>query len=165
MTGIVGCSERDPDGARVVPFAARSRGAGGAATKYTHSLSPSRPPNNTLNTQSRAQQTHSRSRSLRAHPHRTDPPSVMPRAARLGRRSWRACRPNAWFLDRRRLRSRAARRWRRRLGAWARARRQQLSGMTEASASLTTDDSCSSTLRTSRCLSSRHAVAEGAGVA
>eukprot|EP00964_Phaeocystis_antarctica_P019563 scaffold10794_cov66-Phaeocystis_antarctica.AAC.14 len=36
---------------------------------YTHSLSPSRPPNNTLNTQSRAQQTHSRSRSLRAHPH------------------------------------------------------------------------------------------------
>eukprot|EP00964_Phaeocystis_antarctica_P095119 scaffold61688_cov36-Phaeocystis_antarctica.AAC.3 len=48
---------------------------------------PSRPPNNTLNTQSRAQQTHSRSRSLRAHPHRADPPSVMPRAARLGRRS------------------------------------------------------------------------------
>eukprot|EP00964_Phaeocystis_antarctica_P083791 scaffold52740_cov67-Phaeocystis_antarctica.AAC.2 len=56
---------------------------------YTHSLSPSRPPNITLNTQSRAQQTHSRSRSLRAHPHRADPPSVMPRAARLGRRSWR----------------------------------------------------------------------------
>eukprot|EP00964_Phaeocystis_antarctica_P111535 scaffold75885_cov64-Phaeocystis_antarctica.AAC.1 len=46
------------------------------------------PPNNTLNTQSRAQQTHSRSRSLRAHPHSADPPSVMPRAARLGRRSW-----------------------------------------------------------------------------
>eukprot|EP00964_Phaeocystis_antarctica_P000526 scaffold288_cov94-Phaeocystis_antarctica.AAC.1 len=44
---------------------------------YTHSLSPSRPPNNTLNTQSRAQQTHSRSRSLRAHPHRADPPSVL----------------------------------------------------------------------------------------
>ena len=42
----------------------------------------------TLNTQSRAQQTHSRSRSLRAHPHSADPPSVMPRAARLGRRSW-----------------------------------------------------------------------------
>ena len=37
-------------------------------TGCTHSLSPSRPPNNTLNTQSRAQQTHSRSRSLRAHP-------------------------------------------------------------------------------------------------
>ena len=37
-------------------------------TGYTHSLSPSRPPNNTLNTQSRAQQTYSRSRSLRAHP-------------------------------------------------------------------------------------------------
>eukprot|EP00964_Phaeocystis_antarctica_P035403 scaffold20202_cov52-Phaeocystis_antarctica.AAC.1 len=55
---------------------------------YTHSLSPSRPPNNTLNTQSRAQQTHSRSRSLRAHPHSADPPSVMPSAARLGRRSW-----------------------------------------------------------------------------
>eukprot|EP00964_Phaeocystis_antarctica_P107418 scaffold72139_cov74-Phaeocystis_antarctica.AAC.1 len=35
-------------------------------TGYTHSLSPSRPPNNTLNTQSRAQQTHSRLRSLRA---------------------------------------------------------------------------------------------------
>ena len=33
MTGIVGCSERAPDGARVVPFAARARGAGGAATK------------------------------------------------------------------------------------------------------------------------------------
>eukprot|EP00964_Phaeocystis_antarctica_P053850 scaffold31624_cov59-Phaeocystis_antarctica.AAC.2 len=49
-------------------------------TGYTHSLSPSRPPNNTLNTQSRAQQTHSRSRSLRAHPHSADPPSVMPRA-------------------------------------------------------------------------------------
>eukprot|EP00964_Phaeocystis_antarctica_P022416 scaffold12437_cov58-Phaeocystis_antarctica.AAC.1 len=50
-------------------------------------------PNNTLNTQSRAQQTHSRSLSLRAHPHRADPPSVMPRAARLGRRSWidRSC--------------------------------------------------------------------------
>eukprot|EP00964_Phaeocystis_antarctica_P029340 scaffold16531_cov55-Phaeocystis_antarctica.AAC.4 len=46
------------------------------------------PPNNTLKTQSRAQQTHSRSRSLRAHPHSADPPSVMPRAARLGRRSW-----------------------------------------------------------------------------
>eukprot|EP00964_Phaeocystis_antarctica_P104677 scaffold69793_cov55-Phaeocystis_antarctica.AAC.1 len=59
-------------------------------TGYTHSLSPSRPPNNTLNTQSRAQQTHSRSRSLRAHPRSADPPSVMPRAARLGRRS-RAC--------------------------------------------------------------------------
>ena len=29
---------------------------------YTHSLSPSRPPNNTLNTQNSAQQTHSRSR-------------------------------------------------------------------------------------------------------
>ena len=50
-------------------------------TGYTHSVSPSRPPNNTLNTQSRAQQTHSRSRSLRAHPHSVDPPSVMPRAA------------------------------------------------------------------------------------
>eukprot|EP00964_Phaeocystis_antarctica_P001875 scaffold977_cov38-Phaeocystis_antarctica.AAC.5 len=48
----------------------------------------SMPPNNTLNTQSRAQQTHSRSRSLRAHPHSADPPSVIPRAARLGRRSW-----------------------------------------------------------------------------
>ena len=34
---------------------------------YTHSLSSSRPLNNTMNTQSRAQQTHSRSRSLRAH--------------------------------------------------------------------------------------------------
>eukprot|EP00964_Phaeocystis_antarctica_P162631 scaffold137244_cov99-Phaeocystis_antarctica.AAC.2 len=32
----------------------------------------SRPPNNTLNTQSRAQQTHSRSRSLQAHPHSAD---------------------------------------------------------------------------------------------
>eukprot|EP00964_Phaeocystis_antarctica_P104528 scaffold69624_cov58-Phaeocystis_antarctica.AAC.1 len=49
-----------------------------------NTLSPSRPPNNTLNTQSRAQQTHSRSRSLRAHPRRADPLSVMPRVARLG---------------------------------------------------------------------------------
>eukprot|EP00964_Phaeocystis_antarctica_P091462 scaffold58663_cov40-Phaeocystis_antarctica.AAC.1 len=57
------------------------------SSAVTHSLT-SRPPNNTLNTQSRAQQTHSRSRSLRAHPRRADPPSVMPRAARLGRRSW-----------------------------------------------------------------------------
>eukprot|EP00964_Phaeocystis_antarctica_P064493 scaffold38799_cov71-Phaeocystis_antarctica.AAC.1 len=52
---------------------------------YTHSLSPSRPPNNTLNTQSSAQQTHSRSRSLRAHPRRAEPHSGMPRAAPLGR--------------------------------------------------------------------------------
>ena len=57
-------------------------------TGYTHSLSQQASTNNTLNTQSRAQQTHSRSRSLRAHPHRADPPSVMPRAARLGCRSW-----------------------------------------------------------------------------
>ena len=47
-------------------------------TGYTPSLSPSRPPNNTLNTQSRAQQTHSRSRSLRAHPHRAANPSSPP---------------------------------------------------------------------------------------
>ena len=48
-------------------------------TGYTHSLSPSRPPNNTLNTQSRAQQTHSRSPSLRAHSHRADlPPASCP---------------------------------------------------------------------------------------
>eukprot|EP00964_Phaeocystis_antarctica_P132238 scaffold96284_cov50-Phaeocystis_antarctica.AAC.2 len=52
------------------------------------SLPPRRPPpNNTLNTQSRAQQTHSRSRSLRAHPHRADPPTLCSRRgkkAKLG---------------------------------------------------------------------------------
>ena len=54
-----------------------------------HALSPSQASKNTLNMQSRAEQTHSRPRSLRAHPRRADPPmSVMPRAAHLGRRSW-----------------------------------------------------------------------------
>ena len=43
-----------------------------------------RPPNNTLNTQSCAQQTHSQSRTLGAHPRRADPPSVRDRFA--GRR-------------------------------------------------------------------------------
>ena len=49
-------------------------------TGYTRSLSPSRPPNNTLNTQSRAQQTHSRSRSLRGQLTRTarTPPASCP---------------------------------------------------------------------------------------
>eukprot|EP00964_Phaeocystis_antarctica_P004852 scaffold2630_cov57-Phaeocystis_antarctica.AAC.2 len=44
---------------------------------HEQTVDKARPPNNTLNTQSRAQQTHSRSRSLRAHPHSADPPSVI----------------------------------------------------------------------------------------
>eukprot|EP00964_Phaeocystis_antarctica_P065000 scaffold39147_cov58-Phaeocystis_antarctica.AAC.2 len=36
----------------------RDKGGQREGVGYTHSLSPSRPPNNTLNTQSRAQQTH-----------------------------------------------------------------------------------------------------------
>ena len=40
----------------------------------TLTVSPSTPPNSTLNTLSRAEQTHSR--SLRAHPRRADPPPL-----------------------------------------------------------------------------------------
>ena len=42
VTGIVGCSGRAPDSARVVPFAARARGAGGAAAKVVVSTAGSK---------------------------------------------------------------------------------------------------------------------------
>eukprot|EP00964_Phaeocystis_antarctica_P035632 scaffold20358_cov73-Phaeocystis_antarctica.AAC.3 len=70
---------------------ARSKGRGRAINCRLQiaTFASFEPPDNTLNTQSRAQQTHSRSRSLRAHPHRADPPSG------AARRSAATDRPSA----------------------------------------------------------------------
>eukprot|EP00964_Phaeocystis_antarctica_P034166 scaffold19417_cov56-Phaeocystis_antarctica.AAC.2 len=69
-----------------------------AATSQRNRNTKYSPPTHTKHA-NHAQQTHSRSRcSLRArHPRREDTPSVMPRAAHLGRRSWLAAtdRPSA----------------------------------------------------------------------
>eukprot|EP00964_Phaeocystis_antarctica_P025349 scaffold14242_cov55-Phaeocystis_antarctica.AAC.3 len=59
---------------RPAPFSIIQYYSGEDSELHSLSVTPNRPQNNTLNTQSRAQQTHIRSRSLRAHPRRVDPP-------------------------------------------------------------------------------------------